>query len=474
MNTIWTSQTLRQALTGIDIPDGLAIGGVSIDTRTLQKNDLFIALKGDIGDGHAYVDAAFKAGAAAAIVRQDQNISAAGTCVAVQDTQIAMEQLGRYARKHSKARIIAVCGSVGKTGTKDMLSRLCTVLGKTHASKKSFNNHLGVPLSLANLPPDAQFGIFEVGMNHPGEIIPLAAQVRPEIALITTIDREHIEFFDNGLDGVCDANAEIFTGMDAKGTAVLNRDNPYFDRLKHHASVQGIKNIIGFGADAKSDARLLECKLFADHSRVTADILGQTITFRLSIPGRHIVQNTLGALAVIKTAGGDLDLAIPVLASAHAVEGRGNRHRVTLHPDQPVITLIDESYNANPASMTAAFDILELSTPAGHGRRIAVLGDMLELGVTGPELHKNLATGLNSADAVFCCGPLMKNLYDVLPAQQRTAHTADSQKLSPLVIEFLKPGDVVLVKGSFGSKTGLIVKDILKMAHNAKGQKHAV
>lgn len=471
---LWTSQDAAAATRG-RASAAFAVNGVSIDTRTLQKGDLFVALKGDRLDGHDYVDAAFAAGAGAVMVFKDYDVSKAkGPVLVVDDTTRALEDLGRAARARCKGTIIGVAGSVGKTGTKEMLATLLSASGKTHASKKSFNNHWGVPLSLSNLPADADFGIFEIGMNHPGEIIGLTDQVKPDIALITTIDREHIEFFDNGLDGIADANAEIFTGMSENGIAILNHDNPYFERLKAHAEKQGIKDIRGFGEEDGAGIKLVDCALHADSSRVTADIDGEKVKYKLQIPGKHIVLNSLGALGVVKAAGADLEKGIEALKNAEAVSGRGNRYQITLVAGEPPLTIIDESYNANPASMQAAFKVFELVEPQGEGRRLAILGDMLELGKDGPRLHAELANPLLKAktDQLFCCGPLMDALYQALPAEWQGAHAKDSKALTDIVKETVKPGDVLLIKGSAGSRMAYVIEALHAMDINATGNKN--
>jgi UDP-N-acetylmuramoyl-tripeptide--D-alanyl-D-alanine ligase len=477
VETLWTSEEAALATKGI-VSAPFAAKGVSIDTRTLAKDDLFVALKGENLDGHTYVEAAFKNGAAAALVQKDfiapEN---AGPLLYVDDTTHALEGLARAARARSKGKIIAVAGSVGKTGTKEMLATLFGALGKTHASKKSFNNHWGVPLSLSNLPAEADFGIFEVGMNHPGEIVGLTDQVRPHIAIITTIDQEHIEFFENGLEGIADANAEIFQGMDNNSIAVLNRDNHYFSRLIAHAEKQGIRNIIGFGEDDAAEARLVDCALHSDGSQVTAEILGEKIRYRLNIPGKHIVMNSLGALAVVAAAGGDLRKAVTALEKAEPVTGRGNRHHVAINGETPAMIVIDDSYNANPASMQAAFQVLEMYAPSTGGRRIAALGDMLELGKEGPRLHAGLANPLLKAkvDLLFCCGPLMDALYQSIPEDWRGAHEKDSRLLAEKIAASVKPGDIVLVKGSAGSKMGYVVQALQNLQkEKTKDKQHAL
>ena len=463
--SLWSSQEVATAIQ-VDHVHNFSAHAVSIDTRSLKPGAIFVALKGEAGDGHAHVDKAFAQGAVAAIVEKNYITSSSHLLLRVDHTQTALEALGKAsrARVNKNARIISVCGSVGKTGTKDLLSRLFAKLGAMHASEKSYNNHFGVPLTLANMPKETEFGVFEVGMNHPGEIVPLSAQVKPHIALITTIDKEHVEFFNNGLDGICDANAEIFTGMHADGIAVLNRDNGYFTRLVTRAGESGVKKIISFGQDAQADARLISMDLHDHYSFVKADICGRVVSFRLPIPGAHIVMNALGALAVVTAAGGDLPQVLSALEAAEAVTGRGTRHTLRLSSNK-VITVIDESYNANPASMLAAFHVLSLAKTTGAGRRIAVLGDMLELGTQSPAFHADLSMSLNQLpiDLVYCCGPLMKNLYERLPKDKQGGYAMDSASLSPIVADHITDGDVLLFKGSKGSKMGVIIEHLLQL-----------
>lgn len=474
---LWTSQDAEKATSG-KATAPFAATGVSIDTRTLQKGDLFVALKGEKLDGHNYIKAAFAAGASVAMVSKDYVPEDKNwPLLIVDDTTKGMEALGIFARARSQAVIVGVAGSVGKTGTKEMLATLFSSLGKTHASKKSFNNHWGVPLTLSNLPADAAYGVFEIGMNHPGEITLLTKQVRPHIAIITTIDREHTEFFPNGLEGIADANAEIFEGMMENGVAVLNHDNLYFGRLKQKAESEGLKKIYGFGEE-DTDSRIVDCSLHSDSSKVTADILGERVKYKLNIPGQHIIMNSLGALTVVKAAGGDIQKAADALKNAEPVTGRGNRYYVTLPEGEAAITIIDDSYNANPASMQAAFKVFEMVEPGAGGRRIAVLGDMLELGKDGPRLHAELANPLLRAktDLLYCCGPLMDALYQSLPEDWRGFHAKDSKALADQLTLDVKPGDVLLIKGSAGSKMGYIIQALqnLQSPQTPKEQKHAL
>ncbi len=449
-NIIWTSKEAEKATGGHSAREWAATG-VSIDTRTLQPDDLFVALQGDHGDGHAYVAQALEKGAAAALVsRVPDGVSADAPLLVVADTLEALRGLGHAARHRTGAKVIAVTGSVGKTGTKEMLALAFGALGQTHASKASYNNHWGVPFTLANMHEGADYGVFEIGMNHAGEITPLTQIVHPDISIITTIAPVHMEHFES-LAEIADAKAEIFDGMDHNGTAIVPRDSEFFAHLKAKAQAHGVK-VVSFGESAEADIRLLDCLEAVNGSRAKASVLGEEISFSLPVPGRHIVNNALAVLAAVKIAGGDLEKAVRALAKFKGVSGRGKRELLDIgDPDNPV-TLIDESYNASPVAMKAAFKVLALIDPGRGGRRIAVLGDMYELGKQSAKHHAELALPLTAADVqlVYTCGPLMKNLYDALPQDRRGAHSDDSVELAKIVPDVLTPGDVVMVKGSRG------------------------
>ncbi|MDF2995565.1 MAG: UDP-N-acetylmuramoylalanyl-D-glutamyl-2,6-diaminopimelate--D-alanyl-D-alanine ligase [Xanthobacteraceae bacterium] len=456
---LWTPDELAKATGGTlrGAPEA-PINGVSIDSRTLVRGDAFFAIKGDNSDGHSYVAAAAGRGAGLSVVARERvgELPADAPLLIVEDVLKALEDTGRAARVRSGARIIAVTGSVGKTTTKEAMLFAFGADGPTHASAASYNNHWGVPLSLARLPGGVRYGVFELGMNHPGEIAPLVAMVRPHIAVITTIEPVHIAQF-SGIEAIADAKAEIFTGVEPGGAAVLNRDNPQFPRLRAAAKAAGIANIIGFGEHKGAQARLLSVALQPDGSTASADILGQTISFKVGLPGRHIVQNALAVLAAAKLAGADLCLAAMALASLGPPPGRGVRTPLTIKGGPAL--LIDESYNANPASMRAALDVLGRIPVEGRGRRIAVLGDMLELGEAGEAMHRDLAGAAGTAaDLVFCAGPLMHALWDALPANRRGACAPDAATLLPLVAEQLRAGDVLVVKGSNGSRMGPLAR----------------
>ncbi|GAC1335317.1 MAG: UDP-N-acetylmuramoylalanyl-D-glutamyl-2,6-diaminopimelate--D-alanyl-D-alanine ligase [Beijerinckiaceae bacterium] len=434
------------------------ISGISIDTRTLQPGDLFFAIKGDNSDGHDYVRDAVEKGAAACVVDEahSEALIGAGPLFVVDDTLAAMGRLGAAARKRTRARIIAVTGSVGKTSTKEALRTVLSTAGATHASAASYNNHWGVPLTLARMPAATRYGIFEIGMNHPGEITPLVGMVRPHVAIITRIAAVHLEFFDS-LAAIADAKAEIFSGLLKGGVAILNRDDEYFERLRDHAKQSPAGHILTFGEHADADARLEDVVLGDNSSRVGARILGREITYDLGVAGRHFAINSLAVLLAARAAGVDIEEAAPALVEVHAPAGRGRRER--LHAPDGTITLIDESYNANPASMRAALDLLGRARLEGEGRRIAVLGDMLELGSWSNVLHSALAEHIerNSVDVVFAAGRDMRHLFDALPERIRGAWAPQASELHASVLEGGHGGYIVMVKGSNGSRMGSLV-----------------
>ena len=458
---LWTAAEIAAA-TGAPLPGGAAwtADGVSIDSRTMARGDLFVALKGPNFDGHGFVPGVLAAGAAGALVDHvpDGVDPADPRLLRVDDTLAALTRLGRAGRDRTRARVVAVTGSVGKTGTKELLRLALEANGSTVASRASLNNHWGLPLSLARVPRDVDWVVQEVGMNHAGEIAALAPLARPHVGVITTVEPVHIEFF-LSVEAIADAKAELFLGMDADGTAVLNRDNPHFERLARHARARGLRRILDFGAAEGTHAHLVAAELAETGSRVEAIVGGRPLRYRLGAPGRHWVQNSLAALAAVDALGADVALAAEALSAIAAPVGRGARREVTL-PGGGAFTLLDESYNANPASMRAAFSVLATTAPGPGGRRIAVLGDMRELGETAPRLHAALAEPLAAAgvDMVFCCGPLMAHLHASLPAALRGAHVATSDELAPVVAEAVRTGDVVTVKGSLGTRMAPIVK----------------
>jgi UDP-N-acetylmuramoyl-tripeptide--D-alanyl-D-alanine ligase len=417
--------------------------GVSIDTRTIQPGDLFVALRTATGDGHAHVTEALRRGAAGALVHDQESVPDGAILLVAADTQDALTALGAFARQRFEGSVVAVTGSVGKTTTKEMLRVALSASGMTHAAFASYNNHWGVPLTLARMPHDASYAVVEIGMNHPGEIAPLAALAAPDVAVITTIAAAHIGNL-GSLEAIAEEKASILGGILQGGAAVLPADSPQFERLMAHVP-QGIRTLTFGVGDLHSVVEN------ADGSDVDAVVDGRKLRFRVNAPGRHMVANALGALNACAALGADLDTSAAALAGFSAGEGRGER-RPLLHG---AAMLLDESYNASGASVRAALAVLKL-TPAR--RRIAILGDMLELGDHSREEHESLAQAVcDSADIVYACGPWMKHLYDAVPTQKHGAYAPDSTALAAAMPGAIRAGDVVLVKGSLGSRMRAVV-----------------
>jgi UDP-N-acetylmuramoyl-tripeptide--D-alanyl-D-alanine ligase len=456
---LWTLREIVAATGGAsDAPPDTAITGFSIDSRSIAPGEAFVAIRGLNRDGHEFVASALKAGAALAIVdRAFAGEAAEERLVRVGDTLEALNDLSRAARaRATDAVVIAVTGSAGKTGSKEALRLALAPSGSVHASIKSFNNHWGVPLSLANMKRDTRYGVFEAGMNHPGELDALTQLIRPHIAIVTTVAPVHLGFFKSVAE-IADAKAEIFRGLEPGGVGVINRDNPYYERLAEPARQHGA-TVVSFGEAPNADARLIDAELGPDGSDVTADILGETVRYQLGAPGRHVVQNSLAVLAAAKLAGADLANAAGALAGLQAQAGRGARTVVAA--DGGHIAIIDESYNANPASMRAALATLGLTPRGEYRRRVAVLGDMLELGEEGPKLHAELAEFIDGAgvDVVFACGELMGSLFEALPTSRRGAYAKSAEALKPLLTDAVGAGDVIMVKGSLGSRMAPLVE----------------
>jgi UDP-N-acetylmuramoyl-tripeptide--D-alanyl-D-alanine ligase len=458
MQPLWTFPELAAALgSAPDGGDDGAVTGVSIDTRTLKSGDLFVALK-DQRDGHDFVSAAFRAGAAAALVSDSyERRSDDGVLFRVPDTLKGLESLGRAARKrlHPDARVVAVTGSAGKTGTKEMLRTCLSTLGATHASEKSYNNHWGVPLTLARMPRGTRFGVFEIGMNHAGEIRPLTKMVRPHAAIITTVEAVHLEHFPS-VEAIADAKGEIFEGLVPGGTAIIKYDNPYAARLMAIAKRLGAKAMT-FGFGAAADVSGEDLKLGHDGSDIIVRLGGRSLPLHLAMPGRHIAENALAVAAALLAIGADVEAALPVLADLAPPNGRGARS--VLQIDGGEALLIDESYNANPASMRAALAILASVPRQKFPRRIAVLGDMLELGADAPSLHIGLKDAVAEADVdlIFACGPHMKGLYDALPKSKKGGYAVNASSFQATLVSNLRRGDVIMVKASNGTRLGPVV-----------------
>lgn len=457
---LWTVEAMAAAMGAAPAgPQPLSVPGISIDTRTVAPGEAFFAIKGDNRDGHEFVEAALAAGAGIAVVASDRRgrFPDHAPLLVVPDVLDGLRELARAARARTRAKIIAVTGSVGKTSTKEALRLTLAPDGETHASIASYNNHWGVPLSLARCPDTACYTVFEIGMNHAGEIEPLTRLVRPQVAIITTVEPVHLEFF-RSVEAIADAKAEIFLGLEPGGAAVINRDNPQFARLEHGAQNAGVARIVSFGEHARADARLIRCALQSEGSTVEAQIFGTNVTYKLGAPGRHLVLNSLAVLAATVLVGADLALAALALARLQPASGRGTR--CILETAGGTALLIDESYNANPASMRAALGLLGHSDVGPRGRRIAILGDMLELGPQGRDLHRELAESVlaNGVDLVFCCGPLMRGLWEALPPGRQGGYAETSAALEPQMLAAIQTGDAVMVKGSLGSRMAPIVK----------------
>lgn len=465
MNELWSTDALIASMNARpvgDMPSG--IGGISIDTRSLQKGDAYFAIKGDVHDGHKFVDAAQNASAALAVVSEEKLPSLGATTLpllVVNDVLEAMELLGIASRKRSKAQIIAVTGSVGKTTTKEALRHVLSASGNVHASIASFNNHWGVPLTLARMPIDTIFGVFEIGMNHSGEISPLVKMVRPHIAVITNVEAVHLGSFAD-VDEIATAKAEIFEGVVEGGAVVLNRDNAYFDFLVGLAEQNGIGQIVSFGEADGSDVHLNKLKLHDRCSCMMAKLFGEDIAVKIGVPGRHIAQNILAVLAVAKLADADMTKSALALGNMQPEAGRGARHRLAV--ERGKFTLIDESYNANPTSMKAAIVMLKASEPKNFGRRIAILGDMLELGSHAGAMHAALADEFadDIVDQVYLVGPDMTHLRDNLQPGLLASYVPDVNQLKLILFSNLQADDVVMLKASKGIGFAGLVDELVR------------
>ena len=448
---LWTSDEICMATGGLLQGADFEATGVSIDTRTLEPGDLFVALKGE-RDGFVYARDAFQKGAAGALTYQ----TVEGPHIEVDDTLVALERMGVVARMRSPALRGAVTGSVGKTSVTQAIKAALELAGPAHGSVKSYNNHFGVPLTLARMPRATRRAVFEIGMNHSGEIEPLSRMVEPHAACVTTVGPVHIENFEDGEAGVARAKGEIFAGLVPGGAAVLNADDKWFDLLAGMAKAQGAR-VESFGSGEGNDARLTGFEPHGGGAVVRARLDGKDIDFTIAQNGAHWGLNSLCALLMLRALDVDLDLAFDALARFGPLQGRGLESRIAL-PGGGTFTLIDESYNANPMSMRAAFATLKAH--AAGGRRIAVLTDMLELGADAARRHADLAEPLEDAgvDLVFCAGPLMRALWDGLPAGMRGGWAASAAELAPEVQGAVRSGDVVVIKGSNGSKAWQIAQ----------------
>ena len=448
---LWTSAEMAAATGGRVDGAAFAATGVSIDTRTIQPGDLFVALAG-VRDGHDFIEQALASGAVGALATRP----GAGSRLLVPETLVALEAMGVAARERApQARRGAVTGSVGKTSVTQAVAAGLALAGRAHASVESYNNHIGVPLTLARMPRDTERGVFEIGMNHAGEITPLSRMVQPHAVAITTVGPVHIENFEDGEAGVARAKAEIFDGMTPGATAILNADDKWFDLLHTAARAAGLK-VIGFGSGAGCDARLLGFDASSDGAVVRAEIHGRAIDVPIRQTGVQWGLNSLAVLLLLEALGVGLSTGVAALGAFAPLEGRGADRIV--HAAAGDFTLVDDSFNANSLSMGAA--LASLGARKTGGRRIVALTDMLELGAAGPSLHAALAEPVAKAqvDLVFCAGPLMHSLWEALPPTRRGGYAESAEALAPMLSGAVASGDVVLVKGSKGSKAASLAK----------------
>ena len=467
MSPLWTGATLAAATGGQfgGVPPD-AIAGISIDSRTVAAGELFVALVSGTGDGHDHVAGALARGAAAALVHDADRLP--GTLrrdprlLHVADTFVALQALGRAGRDRFRGRVVAVTGSVGKTTTKEMLRAALSAIGPTHAAAASHNNHWGVPLTLARLPEDARYCVCEIGMNHPGEIAPLAAMVRPHVAVVTTVAAAHLGHM-GSLEAIAVEKAAIFSALEPGGTAILPADAPHADRLARAAEAAGAR-IVRFGVGG--DARLERLELDAGGCRAMAVLGDRRVRLRLAAAGAHMAANALACLVAVQALDGDPEAAAAALAGFVAGDGRGALRRLPL-PGGGTASLLDESYNASGASVRAALSVLAL-LPAR--RRVVVLGDMLELGDFARAEHEDLRQPVcDAADVVFCAGGMTLFLFDRLPESIRGGHARDARGLAPIVAAALRDGDVVLVKGSHGSRMRDVVSALVSLSTAMRG-----
>ncbi len=455
--TLWTAAEAAEATGGRATTDWQA-NGVSIDTRTLQPGDLFVALKA-ARDGHDFVAQALEKGAGAALVSHiPEGVSEDAPLLIVKDVQAGLEALGQAARARTEARVVGVTGSVGKTSTKEMLATILETRGKTHASVASYNNHWGVPLTLARMPQDTEYAVIEIGMNHPGEIAPLARQARPHVALVTTVAAVHLEAFES-VAGIAHEKAAIFEGLEPGGAAIVNADIDHAEILRHTAQDHGA-GIVEFGRQA-ADYKLAGVTAGPDSVQAQAAVGDTQFTFNVQSAGTHFAMNALGALAACVELGVNLDQAITGLRQWSPVKGRGVRETLPLAAGGQ-IELLDDSYNANPTSMEAALDVLAASQGA---RRIAFLGDMKELGSQEQAMHAAMAQvdAMARVDQVHCIGPLMQALHQALPNDKRGLWFETSAEMAEHLTDLIKTGDTVLAKGSLSMALARIVDGLRKM-----------
>jgi UDP-N-acetylmuramoyl-tripeptide--D-alanyl-D-alanine ligase len=461
---LWTNQEVLAALGLPEESLTWSATGVSIDTRTLNPGDLYIAIKGDTHDGHTFVEEAFNKGAVAAIVNSRINSDQKNHQIIVADTLQALSQLGKFARQRTKATIIAVTGSVGKTSTKELLRHVLSAAGKTYASPASYNNHWGVPLSLASMPRDAVFGVFEMGMNHRGELAPLATIVRPHIGIITALADAHIGHMQSR-QVIAEEKADIFSAAPPPTLGIINQDMAEFDFIKKRLEAFGVSRVIGFGKAQNAAIRLTNYQSKASGLKgiIIAQVAGQSVSYTLPVPGEHLAINSLISLALGEALGLDQQLLIKQLETLPAVKGRGKYHRIAIREGE--ILLIDDAYNANLTSMQAGLATMAAIPVPSPGRRVVVLGEMLELGDKAIDHHRQLMEEVlsHSVDLVFATGgPVVESVYNEhIPTDKAGGYAKNADVLTPIVINALSSGDIVFIKGSKGSKVSKVVDALL-------------
>ena len=471
---LWTSDDAAAATGGrATVP--FTVDGVSIDTRTLKRGDLFVALKA-ARDGHDFVGQALANGAGAALVTHvPEGVAEDAPLLIVDDVLTALEDLGKAARARTKARVVGVTGSVGKTSTKEMLRTVLSGQGKVHAAEASYNNHWGVPLTLARMPADSDFAVIEIGMSNPGEIAPLAKMARPNAVIVTIVAPSHLAAFES-LEGIAHEKASIIEGLEPGGTAILNGDLPTSNILVAKAKEAGAV-LRTFGESKGCFARLLDVQYVDETTVATARTWRTPVLYKVHAPGRHFAMNALSVLTLVQNWKLDRAVALSDLARWQPVQGRGAREPIHLDlvDTRQVFDLIDESYNANPASLGAALEVLATATTHNDvgrfskGRKIAILGDMGELGVTAEALHEGIADlpTIEGVDKVHCVGPLMRHLWEALPLAKQGLHTNTADKMATKVRSIVDAGDVVMVKGSNSMRLRLVVDALKKLGHPA-------
>lgn len=461
---LWSAQELNDIF-GCRLPDSIVINGISIDSRRCHKDDLFFALQGENDDGHNFAVSAAQKGCSAVVVSQ-LVFGIPDSCkqIVVHDTLEALKKLGDYARKRTNAKVIAVTGSVGKTSTKDMLRQILEQFGRTSCAVESYNNHWGVPLSLARMPADTEFGVFEAGMNNPGEIEPLAHLIKPHIAIITAIAPAHIGRM-RSETAIALEKSHIFKGLQEDGLAIIPKDTTFYDFLRERATEFGARNIITFGETEESDYELLSYSPIenAQQSLLRTRTPEGEIAYVFSIPGKHQSINTLICFAVTDALDLPRDKVIPLFGSLAPVQGRGVFHQLEL-PGQRKITLIDDAYNANLVSLSASIKMLANVEPRSTGRRVLVVGEMLELDHEANAHHEQIATLINELplDVVyFVGGPAAAHGYDAVDLGKQGFFAPRAEDLKPILMALIEDGDVVLVKGSKGTRVSLLVNHLL-------------